>query len=78
MAFFSSRQLAFDSILWLSFLECSSLTLIAQNFYVILKMISNKEWDLGIVFGREVLCFQRTDSLEQLRLFSVLSVRSNP
>jgi len=41
-------------------------------------MISNKEWDLGIVFGREVLCFQRTDSLEQLRLFSVLGVRSNP
>lgn len=41
-------------------------------------MISNKEWDLGMVFGSEVLCFQRTESLEQLRLFSVLSIRNNP
>lgn len=37
-------------------------------FYVILERISNKEWDLGMVFGSRVVSFYRSNSLERLRL----------
>jgi len=41
------------------------------------EMVSSEEWDLGMIFRSEVVCFYRINILEQLSLL-VISTLNNP
>lgn len=52
-------------------------TLTAQTFCMVLGMISNEKWNLGMIFRSKVVCFYRTNFLQQLNLL-VIGTLKNP